>query len=314
MVRGELLQALYIPIMLAMMWIGGSQTALGVVVLWFEKSWQAKAYGRIDKHLSRLIPWMAKSPLVRGIDLASMLDGLALASSRQGQYDRARDLLVEAVRQSERDPRFAKHPYVSIYYAHLAWVRLRLGNYDDAIVDAEHAIAILQDRLSVKYGLLKSLPVLLLSNVHLIKGELTDAEITLEETRKLLQLPVPPRYSDQSFVAFDVFVALTAALLRAKQGRFEESTVELRKAIALAPGQRVNTSTLFLVNEIASQFIDNELYSEAEVALSYAYPSAGNHPFSPDSQRLLAHFERLLESTNRADEVNDMRQWLRTAQ
>jgi hypothetical protein len=67
------------------------------------------------------------------------------------------------------------------------------------------------------------------------------------------------------------------------------------------------------LNELANEYMNLKMFGRAEHLMNIAYAIGHNHPFHPDAKQVLNYFEKLLLLTGRADEVADMRAWLRGA-
>ena len=296
-------------------WLGLSRLMTGSLQLWFARNWDRRNYERIDRLYSRLQPLVKNSPLVRGYNRAVLTDCLGIVRLRLGFFESAEQLFRQAIQSALLQERqLARHPYVSVLYGHLGGALCLQGQFIDAEDAATEALALLRRKPTAQTRYLEAGPLMILGIAHLGLNELDQAESCLLEARAACNAqPQPLGLSKTSRRDLHIGISIDLALVSAKKGKLEESLQQFKATLNELKADPVglSTATLEPLYLLANEYMNSENFKEAECALNHAYATGHRFPFHPHSRQLLNYFEKLLLLTNRPDEIEDMRLWLR---
>lgn len=281
--------------------------------------WRAASLIKSQRHrqaeviLSTVLQLWKRMPCRKDWTFYTLQSNLALTYMASGQYHKAENLYGEIIERIEKNPRQAKHPLAAVYLNNLAMVYLHQAEFDGAERLANEALQI--------WGAAKggeqsgrAYPLSSLLEVHLHKGDLAacerDADLALALCTQVQQ---PIYIVPESRIGVYVQCLLYKAIVCFRQGRVEEGK---QLSAALLSGHEGGLYPTFGysipgLNNLACEYMALGDNQTAERFLEIAYEILKVHPFHGDGPILLSTFESLLISTERSDEIADLKNWVR---
>jgi tetratricopeptide (TPR) repeat protein len=230
----------------------------------------------------------------------------------EGQFDSAENYFLEAIESTAKN---ARYPRISkaILHFNCGGTLRRQGLLDAAGERYEIGMQLLQssDPKTLAFLAFANLSV---AALKIDQNDLEGAEQCLRQSKKLmdrtdLQAAFPAVRKVQAETS--CLNALTLVLLRKGELAGAESLGENFLALAYQHVGEISSMELRTLNLVAAEYLALGKPELAEPFLDLAYLVARDFQFHPDSQLTLDNFEKLLITTERKDEVPDMRQWLR---
>ncbi len=270
-------------------------------------------YRQAEKVLDSSIKSLKGLPVRKDWTYLTLQSNLALTYMASGQYHKAETLYTDIIEGIEKNPGQAKHPLAAVYFNNLALVYLHQEEFDGAEQFANKAMAIWSAaRPNEQAG--KAYPLASMLEVNLYKEDLAACERDADEALKLCtQEQQPPFIVPESRLGVYVQALLYKSIVCLRQGRKDEGIALANMIISGDEGKLFPHFGYSIpgLNYLAKEFIAMGDNDKAERFLEIAYEILKAHPFHGDGPILLTTYEALLLSTNRGDEVADLKNWVR---
>lgn len=281
--------------------------------------WHAASLIKAQRHrqaeiiLNTVLQLWKSMPCRKDWTFYTLQSNLALTYMASGQYHKAENLYGEIIDRIEKNPTQAKHPLAAVYLNNLAMVYLHQAEFGGAEKLANQALQIWSaakgnDQAGRAY------PLSSLLEVHLHNEDLAACERDADLALALSTQPDQPIYIvPESRIGVYVQCLLYKAIVCFRQGRIDEAK---QLSAALLSGHDGGLYPTFGysipgLNYLACEFMAIGDNQSAERFLEIAYEILKVHPFHGDGPVLLSTFESLLISTERSDEIADLKNWVR---
>jgi tetratricopeptide (TPR) repeat protein len=323
--EGEIAPALFTCVYgLLVLWVFGS-TLIGAPMLFLAiKELERRNFFVAEKYLSRYLDLVKGLRLYQDGYYTVAVANLALIKLARGDYHHAEVLYEELINQVKKRKRLARHSLTAVYINNLACVKVAQACTHADLFDLElqEAERLAQEALALWQGAKgkkteqagAAYPLQLLSEIDILRGDLSAAETKLAEVIKLncdgkqsyFILP-----EARQGLYFESHLWLT--LLYLKQGKKEAADPLCRRLIGelRARPAPVFQHSMSVLNRLAVQYMEMGAVAEAENVLEFAYSVARGYPHHPEAHDIALSFERLLTETKRTDEIADMKMWIR---
>jgi tetratricopeptide (TPR) repeat protein len=280
--------------------------------VYLQRAITERDFEAIDSVYSRTLKLLDSLQIKHGGVRTFLLSEIGRMRLLQGHFDSAENYFLEALESVVKDvrcPRINK----AILHFNCAGTLRRQGLLDAASDRYEIGMQLLQSSDT------KTLAFLAFANLSIAalkidQNDLECAEYCLRKSKELmdrtdLQVAFPAVRKVQAEIS--CLNALTLVLLRKGEHGTAESSGENFLALAYQHLAEISSMELRTLNLIAAEYLALGKPELAEPFLDLAYLVARDFQFHPDSQLTLENFEKLLITTERKEEVADMRQWLR---
>lgn len=300
------------------------QTAISTIHYLVNKNWNSKNYSAIDILCSRSLGVMSRLPLTGPCDAAYLEASLAGARMRQGFCQSAEELLTNSISKIRREMERAKFahkgsykPFLGSLLINQSVVSVKLEKYDQAEHLSLEILELFKNETRPAYRIYKVVPMMVQASICLRWNEPEKAEEHINEAAAefetvMLEAVGTNEYMEQTQSAMLVMMAV----IRAKCGRIDDSLrcFDSFKLLVKATKSDVCTHNMEWLSRLSEAYVEAGKFSEAEEAVEMAYAAARELGFHPDSVLVLNAFEKVLQATERASEIADMRLWLRPSQ
>ena len=249
-------------------------------------------------------------PIRQGGRLGLTYSNLSLVLMSQGKYEQAEPVLREAVRLVEQDRRL-KHSYLmAIALNNLAAVLCHAKKFEESETLSKRALFIFEQKSGSTCG--SAFALLNLGSICVQTDRFAESEQHLERARLFLENTRKPFLVMPSSVEqAKVSVVLSYALLRCEQGRMDEARSLCDTLLAEKNSRYLRSTALEKMSLISRRLIDAGDKATAEKVLEHAYMIGQKQPQHLHTEEMLDTYALLLTQTNRADEIADMRRWIR---
>jgi tetratricopeptide (TPR) repeat protein len=259
----------------------------------------------------RSIRMWERLPVIKDVNFGVGLATLAFIEHTRGHFDDAENYYRKALRVIEKNKR-AAYPHLAAVANNYAGLLIRQSRFEEADFLLQTSLSIWEAQKGSEWNG-SAIPLCTMAAVQLEQGELDKAEDYLLQARRRFEESDPnmilPDCMWQCRVA--CFLLLTwlycQKQLWTDAFKFMDMTLELVHQKPISFG----TLALYTANKIVEELLNAEKYEQAEQMLELAYYTAGKVPDHPDTITLLEHYDILLQLTDRAGEIPDMRRWIR---
>lgn len=254
---------------------------------------------------------------LEGGTTALLLAQLARARLWQGHYEMAEKLLKESLLCASKDSRYSGSHGIGALHAWLSDAYFLQDRILEAELEMVKSLEIYDLHKKEVSPLHSTLVVLRLSAVRLTLGELDSAEEQLLGVKQSIEDPnMKVSTGDEWAIPVAVLSCdLNLACLYAQTDRLAESDALCAKSLNSLQHSEllVQYAPTRTINMLLETYVAAGRGQEIEPLLGLVYDRYRNQPYHPEATRTLDCFERLLNATNRSEEVTDMRSWLRPA-
>jgi len=272
-------------------------------------------YARIASAYSRTLVVLEKLRLGKSSLTPSMLVQVGLMKLYLAEYESAEQLFRDAFTAcASIDQRFAGT--LTIFRLNIGIALIAQDKYAEAESELQEAVRLLQKQTKPP-TFYTAYTELALGSLKLHCGDpenLNAAQEHLKTARALLEtMKAPYGVSATTIRQTTANCDLLSAYLFAAKSDSKQSHMYCQRFLTWVKNDPRFLTPLFLksLNRIAAKHLEFEGHGDAEQLLETAYSLASECPTHPHSGTTLDCFERLLLLTNRPDEVEDMRRWLR---
>jgi tetratricopeptide (TPR) repeat protein len=274
---------------------------------------QARNYAAMEMAYKRAAKLWRALHFREGRQFGLVCSNMALMQMLQGKYDDAEPNLRQAIKLIESDKRLRNHYIFSIPLTNLAAVCASRKDYAESETLAKKALTVAESGNSNKTSA-AAFPLIVLGEVYLEQGRLDDAEKCLSRANDLLVSAEPPfLILRESVESSKVSCQVGLAILRGAQERMKDC-VELTANLVdyLSQDNRfLAIHAIKGISELAETLIVHNQPKLAESLMEHAYAVAVHQPDHPDAALLQITYAKLLSTTDRAQEIPDMRRWVR---
>jgi len=209
----------------------------------------------------------------------------------------------------------ARYYNLSMTYCHLAVAQVCQNELSEGESSALRALEICDKPNSKSYDLLKMYPIVILGNIHILRGDLEQA--SEKYNRALLIFKESPAISWIGSSSTDpplMAASLGLAIVTVRQDDSSSSFTHWRDYEERASHftDPISPNVLKYLNMYANDCMNLKHNEVAEQVLNHAYMIAQRNFDHPSAKETLNYFEKLLLLTGRESEVKDMRAWLRS--
>lgn len=266
-----------------------------------------------QKMLRRVVRLWRILPLSRDMIFLTLQSNLALSYLACGDNHHAESVYDEIVAHLERRKRLARSPLAGVFYNNVACLHLYNRDYEAAESLAEKALAIWRSAGKNEPGGC-AYPLANLLEVYLVRGELERCNATADEVLVLCtQAKQPAQVVPESRIGVYIQALLFKAVAVMRLGQ-KELAEQIYNRILLCHEQGMTPPFNYSVTGLrllATEVIAVGDSERAEALLDLGYEILREHPFHTNSAELLEVYEKLLIESGRADEVSDLKNWVR---
>lgn len=222
--------------------------------------------------------------------------------------------LEPASRVSSAQAALTRKISLGTVYCNLSYVYFGQRQLLKAAALGEKSLALYEQLNSPAYARMRMFPLLSLAMIHYESGNPDLAETELNRVFEIYgSCPELPCYGSTTTDPLLLLGSIGLALVRLKKGDEEASFSHWHRCLVKANAmlEPFPTSVMRGLNAYATLCMDCNHLDVAQQALDMSYLVALQNFDHPEAAVTLDCFERLLLATDRADEVKDMRAWLR---
>lgn len=268
-----------------------------------------------EQQLSRGLSIVRAFHLHKDWSYLTAVSNLAVVKLATGQFAEAELMYCELMDgiAKTKNKRIREHLMVAVYLNNLSYAHLRQDELEEAEENALKAKDIWAKSKGVEQSGL-AFPLLNLAEIDYKRDNLPGAEKKLDQALALIHGPHRPALIlERSYVALGVHARVLKSLICLKSDRKTEADKMIDEVImavraGLRPPSGFNLSVIATICETYMALGD---MARAEALMEQAYDTARAFPSHPHAPLLLTCYEDILRKTERGDEVEDMKSWVR---
>jgi tetratricopeptide (TPR) repeat protein len=298
------------------LWATGSYYISLPLTIYFHREYKRRSnFAAMDLTHRKAIKLLKALPFRRSLSVSTAISNLGLLRLCQGEYESGLQLFSEAAAYCEKDRRLAKSIPMIVLYNNIAVSYYRLDRLVEAEAFANKALEIAEQPRMVKSArIMAGAPLAVLATVKMQFGELESANEYYQKAIDFYETsPVPRVFTPSAFDQAKAFAYLGLALCCIKMEKKDESLSKFDKFMHFANehAAQINTMALNSLNMLSNEYMNRKLYRQAETLLELAYSLGRDNPFHPEAKQTLNYYEKLYLLTERQNEVEDMRRWVK---
>lgn len=288
-------------------------SVVAIPVLWYSAYLLARnKHLPAQRMLKRVISLWHRVPLARDMLFLTLESNLALSYLACGDYHKAEAVYDDINSCLENNKRFRKNVLAGVYYNNIACLHLHNRDFEAAELFAGKALAIWEgakpsERAGCAYPLANML------EIYLERGEIEKCRDTADKVLALAsQDKQPNQIVPESKIGVYVQGLIYKGIVALREGRLDEAKAVCAQILQSSDiGMMRFNYSLPGLSRLARELIAVGERERAEELLDIGYEILREHPFHGDGNELLAVYEKLLLETGRADEVADLKNWVR---
>lgn len=276
-----------------------------IAAISFNKNYFNRRYSKIIHDYKRALALMEVCPFHKLPYKASMLSHLGLAELYKGDLTAAEDCFEEALMLAQSRNKSSGTVFIHVMLYNLGYVWLKMGNLPKAALAFESASTPLLPKMKQHSPVFLALLKLGIAHLHIMEGFYPLAKESLAQAKAIMDKNMAEMPGESIFR----YQLLEAELALATDD-LDKGKEFIAKVLATAPVD-VTTLKLDQLNSVASRCFDLGLVQQAEKLYEMAYAVECQFPLHPDCAATTSGLEKVFIATGRADEVPEMKQWLR---
>jgi tetratricopeptide (TPR) repeat protein len=303
-----------IGLFVAVWYFGGSLIAIPMG-LQFGQGFRPDRVPALHSMHWRVLRYWNKLPMRKDITWAIVTGNFALTLSAMGRYETAEATQRRAVNVIEKSQRWQKNYIGALLINNLAYMVYKQHRLDEAEELCCRSLEIC--KVSGKKGkAFSAFPLLNLAGIEIARGNEVKAKKYLTESIEILESNEHSwAIITESLITARTNSYVTAMLIHLKQDDLaaaqhvwekiaeEQSVGSMRLSIASMP----------ILTDAAEELQRLGDMHKADLLLQTAYSVGREIPDHPDSHRVQDSYQKLLEISDRPDEIADMRRWIMPA-
>ncbi|MBK9772899.1 MAG: tetratricopeptide repeat protein [Candidatus Obscuribacter sp.] len=271
----------------------------------FNNNYYKRRYSKIIHDYKRALALMEVCPFQKLPYKASMLSHLGLAELYKGDLEAAEDCFEEALMLAQRRKKETNNVFTHVMLYNLGYVWLKMGNLPKAALAFESASTPLLPKMKQHSPVFLALLKLGIAHLHLLEGFYPLAKESLAQAKVIIDKNLGEMPGESIFR-----YQLLEAELALATGDLDKARQDITKVLGTSAFD-ITTLKLDQLNSVAARCFDLGLLSESEKLYEMAYAVECNFPLHPDCTATTSGLEKVFIATGRADEVPEMKQWLR---
>lgn len=296
-------------------WAFGSFLIAIPLSIYLNQHYTNKNYAAVDKTHSTALKLLTRLPVRKDAIVATTMSNLALSRLCQGYFESAESLFQQAIDYLERDKRMLTSLSRGLLYNNLGAANLKTGKLIEAELNATKSLEIATLPKNKKaHALMSAPPLAVLGSARLKLKEYDHALEYFEQAHDIYEsATLPVGIIASSREQGRNMTGLGLALVYARLEKWEESEkyCDVIMTRIRLDASTINTLALEGLNLLANEYMNTQRFQRAEQLLEISYTLGRPYPFHPDARATLKFYEKFLLLTDRAQEIEDMKTWLR---
>jgi tetratricopeptide (TPR) repeat protein len=259
----------------------------------------------------RVLRLLKRLPVPKDATFAALYVNMALGQMQRGLSKEAEANLQEALKYV-KEAKKQDRPLAAIAYCNLGSANFRQSKIQESIDAYTHALKII-DSMPSFYNSYRLVAYNGLGIAHTRGKDFDEAAEYFQKCLDLCQKDKCRAISKKSMplVKFAAHGGMALAwIARGNRSAADASYERMLDCVRENPNCG-DANSAYVLSELALGYLQAGDSNRCEQILQLTYGWCTRQPMHPESQNVLDAFEKLLQQTGRADEIADMRGWLR---